>query len=271
MTEPASIVDQFLALLEGARPATGGVALTEIAAETAPVLPLLSELPAETRARGDYESFQFRECFTVLTLLGRRLALLDLTPTAALQVVDLALDAVAPEDGRRVSEFDQRAVAALLEGFVMGREERVAQVAETRASKPLKPLRVDEAAFALILTGVHDAEVLSECVDALGRAMLDADVEAAIVDLSQLGEPNRDRAAAVFTADEVARMLGGACFFSGVDSRWRAAADDARISLHLLNLVPSFPAALSEARALASRNEAERSPRWRGILERLRR
>ena len=121
------------------------------------------------------------------------------------------------DTARRSTRFAQHAIAAVVEGFVMGREERVAQDNEVRAAGPLKPLRVDDAAFALIISGVHEASVLSECVDALGRAILDADVESAIVDLSQLGEPNRDRAAAIFSADEIARMLGGVCFFTGVD------------------------------------------------------
>ena len=125
---------RFEALLGGARPPTGGVDLKEIAFEVAPVFPLLSELPAEERAGGDYESFEFRECFAVLTLLGRRLALLDLTPTAAVQIVLLALRAVEGSDAPPSGGFTRAVVAAAVEGFVLGREERVAQTAETRAA-----------------------------------------------------------------------------------------------------------------------------------------
>jgi len=262
---------RFEALLRGARPPTGGVDLKEIAFEVAPVLPLLSELPAEERAGGDYESFEFRECFAVLTLLGRRLALLDLTPTAAVQIVLLALRAVEGSDEPPSGGFTRAVVAAAVEGFVLGREERVAQTAETRAAKPLRPLRIDEAAFALIASGVHEPAALSECVDALGRAMLNADVEIAIVDLTQLGEPNRERAAAVFAADEVTRMLGGACFFTGVDSRWRAAADDARIPLDTLQIAPDLAGAVAAAREMAERSTESANPRWRALLDRLRR
>jgi hypothetical protein len=271
VTHGDSASERFQALLEEARPPTGGVALKDITAEVAPALPLLSELPAEERATGDYESFGFRECFAVLTLLGRRLALLDLTPTAAIQVVLLALHAVGGSEQSPSGGFAQHVIAATLEGFVLGREERVAQTAEARAAKPLKPLRIDEAVFALIVSGVHEPAVLSECVDALGRAMLNADVEIAIVDLTQLGEPNRERATAVFAADEITRMLGGVCFFAGVDSRWKAAATDARIPLDALQIVPDLVGAIAAAHELTGRGAEGTKLKWRSLLDRLRR
>jgi hypothetical protein len=269
--EGAAVFERFRLLLDEARPPTGGVPLDEVAAEVAPVLPILSELPARERSRGDFESFQFRECFTVLTLLGRRLALLDLTPTSAVRVLDLALTAIDDEDDPATEGFRQCARTAAIEGFVRGREERITDDAQIRASHSVRPLRVNDDTFALIISGVHEPMALSEHVDALGRAMLDADAGAAIVDLSQLGEPNRDRARAIFAADEVARMLGAACVFSGVDPRWRSAAADARIRLDELQVVPTFAKALERARALANEDDAAANPKWRALLDRLRR
>ncbi|HSN82955.1 MAG TPA: hypothetical protein VLS88_10285 [Polyangiales bacterium] len=269
MTERAAVIERFEALLEQTRPAIGRVTLQEIARETAPVLPLLEELPEADQARWDLDSFAFRECFTVLTLLGRRLALLDLTPTAALQVVELALRATNGSDGRWGETFARRAVAAVVEGFVMGREERVAEVAEERAADPLKPLRIEEGVVALLVSGVHDPEVLAECVDALGRMMLETGAENAIVDFTQLGEPNAARASAVLSADEVARMLGGVCFFSGLDANWRAAAAKANIELNELHVVHGIADALASIRARerpATRGAAPFS--WRALLRR---
>ncbi len=266
-----AVSERFATLLEEARPPTGGVAFQAIAAEVAPALTLLHELPANERVSGDYESFGFRECFAVLTLLGRRLALLDLTPTSAIQVVLLALRCIGGSEKSPSGPFAQHVIAATIEGFVLGREERVAHTAEARASKPLKPLRIDEAAFALIASGVHEPAVLSECVDSLGRAMLNADVEIAIVDLSQLGEPNRERATAVFGADEISRMLGGVCFFTGVDARWKAAAADARIPLDALQITPDLAGAIAAAHELTGRAAEGRGPKWRALLDRLRR
>jgi len=242
-----------------------------LTAEVASVLPLLAELSASDRASGDYESFQFRECFAVLSLLGRRLALLDLTPTAAIQIVRIALRSVAGSDETPPGGFDERAVAAALEGFVLGREERVAQNAEARAAKPVTPLRIDDAAFALIISGVHEPAALSECVDALGRAMLNAGVDVAIVDLTQIGEPNRERAAALFAADEVAKMLGGVCFFTGLDARWRAAAADARIPLDAIQIASNLAAAIAAVRETAGRTAPGIGAKWRALLRGLRR
>jgi len=263
---------RFDALLESARPPTGGLERGDLVAEVTPVLRLLSELSAADRANGDYESFQFRECLAVLSLVGRRLALLDLTPTAAFQIVRLALEAVEETDARTSNRFEWHTVAAALEGYVRGREERVAQNAESSATEPLTPLRIDEAAFALIVSGTHEPAALSECVDALGRAMLNADVEMAIVDLTQLGAPNQERAVAVFAADEVTKMLGGACWFTGVDDRWRAAAADAQIPLGAIRIVPDLASALASIHGeLAGRAETGARLSWRALVRRFRR
>ncbi len=267
-SETTSVTERFRAALEEARPATGGLSLDDVFAEVTPLLPLVSELPIEKRAGGDFESFEFRECFTVLTLVGRRLALLDLTPTTALRVTRLALQSVDPSCEVDVEPFAQRAVAAAVEGFVLGREERVSQAAMERAASCLQPLRIDASIFALVISGTHEPAVLSDCVDALGRAMLDADVELAIVDLTQLSEPNRERAIAVFSADEIAKMLGGQCIFVGVDQRWRAAATGARIPLDALRIAPSLADALQAARNSPDRAAPPRKPKWRALLAR---
>ena len=266
MTDARPAHDRFEALLAETRPPTGGVALDDIAAEVRPVLPLLSELPAHERAGGDFDSFQFRECFTVLTLLGRRLALLDLTAASAVEITGLALRSIDPPGAPSTEGFRQRATMATVEGFVMGREERVAQDAEARALAPIRPLRIDASTYALLITGVHDPSALTEAVESLGRSMLDADAGVAIVDLTQLGEPNRERARAVFAAEEVTRMLGAKCIFSGVDPRWRQAAAEGRIHLDELQVVPTFAAAL----AAAAEARAGNNPKWRALLDRLR-
>jgi hypothetical protein len=268
-SDTTSVAERFRAALEAAKPATGGVPLADLLAEAMPLLPLLTELPAEKRAAGNFESFEFRECFTVLTLVGRRFALLDLTPTAAIQVTRLALQSVDPSNEAGVERFAEHAVAAAVEGFVLGREERVSQVAMERAASCLKPLRIDGSIFALLISGTHEPAVLSDTVDALGRAMLEADVELAIVDLTQLGEPNRERAIAVFAADEIAKMLGGHCIFTGVDERWRAAATDAHIPLDSMEIAANLAEALEAARNSADRGAKERTPSWRALLRQL--
>jgi hypothetical protein len=271
VNEGAAAIERFRALLEEAQPATGGVPIRELVAQAAAVLPLLDELPATDSAAGVLDSFAFRECFTALTWLGRRLALLDLTPTSTIQIVELALAANDPAAQRSAGSFERRATAAAIEGFVMGREERVLQLAEDRAAKTLKPVRLDDGVLALFISGVHNPTVLSECIDALGRAMLDTGAHAAIVDLSQLGEPNRERVAAMLSADEVTRMLGGVCFFTGLDWRWKEVARRSHIALEELRIMPSVAEALAAARNQPRRPSERTHLKWESLLRRLRR
>jgi hypothetical protein len=271
VTDADAAISRFRARLDAARPPTGGVPANVIETEVLPVLPLLSELAVEERVDGDFESFRFREALTVLTLFGRRLALLDLTPTSAAAVVDAALTATKGEGDPPTPAFDRYARVAAFEGFVRGREERVQTDADQRAGRFVRPLRVDADTVALIVSGVHDAEALSEFVDALGRAVLDADASVAIVDLSQLGEPDRDRARALFAADEVVRMLGGRCVFSGVRNDWEVAAAEGNVDLSLLHVTARLSDALEAARSGAPADDEHRRASWRSLLGRLRR
>jgi hypothetical protein len=99
--------------------------------------------------------------------------------------------------------------------------------------------------------------------------MLEADVELAIVDLTQLGEPNRERAISVFAADEIAKMLGGQCIFTGVDERWRAAVTEARIPLAGIQIAADLAEALEAARNSANPASTERASGWLARLRRL--
>ncbi len=269
MTDGDAAAARFQALLERHRPPTGGVALDEIAKEAAPVLPLLCELPPEQLAHGDFDSFEYRECFTVLTLLGRRLALLDLTPSGALQVVQLVLRAVGASETTIGSAFRERATGAVFEGFVLGREERVEHALRARSSEPIAPLPMADRVFALIVSGVHEPAVLSQCVDELGRAMLDADATTAVVDLTQLGEPSPERAAAIFSADEMTRMLGAVCVFCGISPSWRAASERARIALDTMEIVPTLADAIAVAADLENREAEPGTSTWKAVLGRL--
>jgi len=272
VTDSNAAIARFRAQLDALRPPTGGVSTDVLQTEVLPVLPLLAELTIDERVGPDLESFSFREAFTVLTLFGRRLALLDLTPSSAIAVVEAALDATKRQGEPPTPAFDRHARVAALEGFVRGREERVAADADVRARTSVRPLRIDGHTFALIVSGVHEPEALGDYVDALGRAMLDADASVGIVDLSQLGEPTRDRARVVFAAEEVLRMLGSRCIFSGVDSGWEAAAISAHVDMTLLHVTPRFADALDAANVVHEQPDDQRrgSP-WRSIFLRLRR
>ena len=271
MTNANDVIARFRTQLDTVRPATGGVSADTIEAEVVALMPLLIEISIDERAGEEFESFSFREVLTVVTLLGRRLALLDLTPTSAVTIVDAALDATRGDGVPPTPAFDRHARGAALAGFVRGREERERAECDTRNQLPVAPLRIDGSSFALVVSGVHEPEVLGEYVDALGRAILDANASVGIVELSQLGEPNRDRARAIFAAEEVVRMLGGRCIFSGVDSRWEAAAQDAHIDLSMLHVTSTFSEALQATRVATSEAKSRPPFAWRALFERLRR
>ena len=271
VSDASAAITRFRARFGAARPPTGGVPPEVIEGEVLPVLPLLAELPIEERAGEDFESFSFREVLTVLTLFGRRLALLDLTPSAAVAVVEAALDASRGDDEPPTLAFNRHARIAAIEGFVRGREERVASAGEARAGASVRPLRVDADTYALIVSGVHEPEALSDHVDALGRAMLEGNASIGIVDLSQLGEPTRDRARAVLSAEEVVRMLGARCIFSGLSPAWERCANEAHIDLGMLHVEPRLADALATARTLHDEATARSSPAWRTLLDRIRR
>ena len=240
MTDATAPIERFVALLGAARPPTGGARLDSVEAEVTAILPMLADLPLEERGSDDFTSVRFRECFTLLTLLGRRLALLDLTPTAALQVAEIALAAAAGEGELPPARFGDRARVAMVEGFVRGREEQVTQVAEHRAARAVRPLRVDASTFALIALG-------------------------------QLGEPTRERARAIFAADSITRMLGATCLFSGVDFRWRQAAEEAQLHLDRARIVRNFADALDAARSISRPKKVRTAKGWLGLLDRWRR
>lgn len=269
MSEGAAAIERFRALLEEARPATGGIPLSAVGSHTTAVLALLDALPVSSAGRDDLASFAFREFLTALASWGRRLALLDLTPTSALQIVKLVLQATARDDRYPSDAFERQASAAAIEGFVMGREERVLELAQKRAARPLRPVPLQRGVLGLLLTGVHEPPVLSECIEALGRSMLDTGAEIAIVDFSQLGEPSPERAAAMFAADDVTRMLGSICFFTGLDWHWREVAERSRIPLETLRILPTVADALRAAHDPTS-GAGPRIHPWRSLWRRIR-
>lgn len=267
MTDARAAQSRFAAMLAKQPPPSGGLSLSAIEREVAPVLSTL----VEGTTAGEVQSFYSRECFTLSTLLGRRLALLDLTPTATLRVVELLLASVAEQAGPSAARFGDQLRAAIIEGFVIGREERVSDQAAKGAAAPIRPLRLDASILLLAVTGEHAPEALSQMVDALGRDMLDANANVALVDLTQLAAPNRERARAMLAADEMTRMLGAVCVFSGVDARWEAAAGEARVPIENLHRTATFREGLALARSIADSARVVAPPKWRALLERFRR
>lgn len=234
--------EELQGALARSRLTLGPRTLEEIVPEVMPVLEALAALPPRSEAT-DLGSFEFREGFALITLLGRRLALLDLTPTATLGICATAIRLVPNSEA-----FANAAAAACMEGFVRGREERIEQLHRAKAQASVTPVRVSAKAFLLIPSGIEDPETISQKVDELARKLFKHEAKFALVDFSQMGEPSVERAAALFGADEMAKMLGASCIFTGIDAGWEAAAKEAGIDIAMLTTAAS----LAEGLALAS-------------------
>ena len=66
-------------------------------------------------------------------------------------------------------------------------------------------------------------------------------------------------------------MLGGICFFTGIDFRWKAAAADARIPLDAMHVAPNLAEAITAARQLREQTASRGKAKWQTLLDRLRR
>lgn len=220
--------EQLESALERSELTLGRCSVTEIVPEVMPMIESLVDLPA-LASNTDLGSFEFRESFALITLLGRRLALLDLTPTAALGVCSTAIELVPTSKA-----FADSAVAACMEGFVRGREERIDVLHNERAEAAVRPVRVSADCFLLMPSGIYESQLISDKVDELARKLFEANAKFAIVDFSQMGEASAERAAALFGADEMAKMLGACCIFTGLNAEWKAAAREVGIQLDLI-------------------------------------
>lgn len=217
----------------------------ELTAEARPAAESLC-LALALDATGDALSLSHHESLTMVSLLGRRAAFLDARPTSAALLVP-CLVAGFDDSGFALPATALEALnSACLEGYVGGREESVREHAARRAAQALPSFPVAERVRALILTGVHDSEVLRERVEAFGRELHRSDAAACIVDLSALHEPSRRRAAAVLSTDEVSRMLGAQCVFSGV-AAWEECMRETGADFDLLVCETDFERALRVA------------------------
>ena len=180
------------------------------------------------------------------TLLGRRLAGAGMPTTSASRIIN-SIAEIAAHEGAAAPDHQQAFRELALEGFTFGREDAVQSEHAERAIERISPIELASGVWGLVITGDHQAEFLKEAVDALGRTMFEQDCRVCVVDLTQLAAPNREKALALFGADEIAKMLGAKCFFVGVSSEWRNAADLAQIELPTTQLHTSMASALSNA------------------------
>jgi len=218
----------------------------ELALEAGPAIEALA-FALDQNAEGDLSRIEHHEGLAMVTLLGRRAGGLGATPTAAIHIVPAIVRALR-ESGRDVPESLSRPLTAMcFEGYVAAREDALRDVQAAQAIESAAIVRVVPRCLALVLSGALDPEVLAEIVERLGRKMLRYDAAAAVVDITQLEGPDKDRAAEVFGAHSTARMLGATCVFAGVSEAWLDAAREARVDLDVITREASFGDALRRA------------------------
>ncbi|MCB9591667.1 MAG: hypothetical protein H6719_02940 [Sandaracinaceae bacterium] len=193
----------------------------------------------------DPRGTELREALTLASLLGRRAAHLGVTPGAALALAPAIVHALAGTidlepilDPLRVT---------VVEGYVRACEERERDRADRRAAEAIAFAKVAPHCFAIFVRGDQVAEELERRVDELGRALLEGDAKACVVDATGLVEPDRDRAAQLFAIHATCVMLGVRAIFVGVSEPWRRAAEEARIDLTPVTWAPTVTAAFEEA------------------------
>ena len=202
-------------------------ALGRLEPEMRPAVEAL-EMALALDTAADVRSLGHHESLAMFCLLGRRAASLAITPMAAHQLAPAILKAFTP-DRKIVAEVGRTLALACLEGYVAGREDELREALGREAGAHLPSHRVAEGVLLLTLCGRHDAERISERAQEFGRELHGADASACVVDIGALVEPDLRRAAAVLEVDAAARMLGGRCFYAGVDADWRAAFAEAGV------------------------------------------
>lgn len=186
-----------------------------------------------------------REGLTLASLLGRRAALLDVTPAAAVGIAPALMDALDDANAREGLLDPLR--ATIVDGYVRAREERERDLGSRRAAEAAAFAEIAPGCFVVFLRGRQDPDALEARVEALGRALLDGDARACVVDLRGLAEPDRDLVAQIFAIQAACVMLGVRCHFVGFGEEWRRAADDARVDFSLVVMCPTVRAAVADA------------------------
>ena len=217
----------------------------EISLQAAPVIEAL-RMALSSEHANDLGAPEYREGFALVGLLGRRAGTLQATPTAGLALID-GLAAALRQAGFELKEDAETALGgAFFEGFVAGREDGLVERAQKQLSLCQPIVEIAPGLVALMLAGRHEAESLIEVTERFGRALLRANAQSCLVDMTGLEEPTPSRAAAVFGIDETARMLGTKSVFVANES-WRAAARGARAPVEMLRFVDTFEQGIATA------------------------
>ncbi len=172
-------------------------------------------LSSGTHKAMDLGQVAHREPLALFASWVRRVAELGTTPTAVIRFVD-GLDGALTQFGETLSREAREALGIVLfEAYVHTREEVVRNREQTQLAALQPVLRLSATTFGLILCGDLKDESVSSAVEELGRALLRANADTAIVDVTNFrgdGDAWTEAANVIPTA----RMLGATCVMVGV-------------------------------------------------------
>jgi hypothetical protein len=151
----------------------------DLTTEVRPVLEALADIQG---ADGEPR----HEAYALLTLLGRRAGVLGATPSAALGLLAALLEGLASV-GHRVApgERDQLAMV-LLEGYCVGRDERVTRGLKRANTDGQVWLRLAPRCYAGFLAGAVEADAAEQVLDAWARALLQHDARSCVLDVTRV-------------------------------------------------------------------------------------
>lgn len=190
---------------------------SELASEARPAIHALHfALTMETTH--DESSLDHHEGLAMVSLLGRRAALLGASPAALRRIVP-GLKAIFPE---LPATYAEHLADSALEGYVRGKEEALMSQAADNAIKGLVLLEAVPRVWVFVLAGEHDPEALQARAEDVGRELFAREASACVIETSKLEAPTRSRAAAVLDVYESARLVGAYAVVTGASPGWRA-------------------------------------------------
>ncbi len=166
----------------------------------------------------DEGSLDHHEGLAMVSLLGRRAALLGASPAALRRLVP-ALIAIFPDTPEA---YAAHLKDAAFEGYVRGNEEALRAEAAINATKSLVLFEAVPSVWVFILAGEHDPDALQARAEDVGRELFAREASACVIEMSGLEVPTRSRAAAVLDVYESARLVGAYAVVTSASPGWRS-------------------------------------------------
>lgn len=182
----------------------------ELSAEAVPVLEALriAFTPRD-------EPRAVHEAYALLSLLGRRAALLGATPGASLTLLEAVCAAVREAGVEIDAPIAAELTTVMVEGYCAGRDERVTRELRQVAAESQVAHELGPGCLAIFLAGLHAEPDLTPTLEQLARELLRRDAKSCLLDVTRLSGIDEDVARAIGRFCVHAASLGVATFVAG--------------------------------------------------------